>query len=93
MLKGNRVSPMLFGPKKVILVIGANKIVKDVNEAFERIRQVAALMNAKRGFLKHQDHPEFGKLPCVITGRCVDCQNDWRKRVVSLLGSGHISSL
>jgi hypothetical protein len=75
---GNRVAPMIFGPNKVILVIGANKIVKDVDEAIERIRQVAAPMNAKRHSLKHPDHPEIGELPCVITGRCVDCRHDWR---------------
>jgi hypothetical protein len=75
--KGNRVSPMLFGPKKVILVVGANKLVKDVDEAIERIRQIAAPMNAKRG-LKYRNHAEFGKLPCAITGICVDCRSDWR---------------
>ena len=76
--KGNRVTPMLFGPRKVILVTGANKIVKDLDEAFERIRQIAAPMNAMRSFLKSPERQEFGKLPCVITGKCVDCRHDWR---------------
>ncbi|MFC2008205.1 lactate utilization protein [Chloroflexota bacterium] len=74
---GNRVSAMIFGPKKVIAVAGVNKIVKDVNEALERIHEVAAPMNAKRHYLKHQ-RPEFGDLPCVRTGSCVDCNHDWR---------------
>ncbi len=74
---GNRVTPMIFGPQKVIVVAGVNKIVKDVNEALERIQQVAAPMNAKRHYLKHH-MPEFGDLPCVRTGRCVDCNHDWR---------------
>ncbi len=74
---GNRVSAMIFGPDKVIVVAGVNKIVKDVNEALERIRNVAAPMNAKRHYLKHH-RPEFGDLPCVRTGRCVDCNHDWR---------------
>ena len=74
---GNRVSAMIFGPAKVILVIGANKIVKDVNEALERVHQVAAPMNAKRHYLKHH-RPQFGDLPCVRTGKCVDCHHDWR---------------
>ncbi len=74
---GNRVSAMIFGPKKVIVVAGVNKIVKDVDEALERIHQFAAPMNAKRHYLKHH-WPEFGELPCVRTGKCVDCSHDWR---------------
>ena len=74
---GNRVSPMVFGPDKVIVVVGVNKIVRDVNEAMERIRQVAAPINAKRHYLKHH-RPEIGDLPCVRTGSCTDCNHDWR---------------
>ncbi|MFC2002931.1 lactate utilization protein [Chloroflexota bacterium] len=74
---GNRVSAMIFGPKKVIVVVGVNKIVKAANEALERIHGVAAPMNAKRHYLKH-NRPEFGDLPCVRAGRCVDCNHDWR---------------
>ena len=74
---GNRVSAMIFGPRKVIVVAGINKIVRDVNEALERVREFAAPMNAKRHYLKHH-MPEFGDLPCVRTGRCVDCNHDWR---------------
>lgn len=74
---GNRVAPIIFGPEKVILVIGANKIVKDLNEAIDRIHNVCAPINAKRHALKHH-RPEFGELPCAKTGRCVDCGHDWR---------------
>ena len=74
---GNRVAAMVFGPKKVIVVAGVNKIVKDVDEALERIHGVAAPINAKRHYLKHH-RPEFGDLPCVRTGKCVDCNHDWR---------------
>ena len=74
---GNRVSPMIFGPKKVIVVAGANKIVKDVNEAIERIHNVAAPINARRHYLKHHAS-EMGDLPCVRTGRCVDCNHNMR---------------
>ncbi len=74
---GNRVAPMIFGPEKVIVVVGVNKIVKDVNEGIERIRQVAAPMNAKRHYLKHHIE-EFGNLPCARTGICVDCNHDSR---------------
>ncbi len=44
----NRVSAMLFGPKSVILVIGKNKIVKDLKEAAKRVKTVAAPKNTKR---------------------------------------------
>ena len=74
---GNRVSAMIYGPAKVILVIGANKIVKNVDEALERIRQYAAPVNAKRHYLKHHDE-NFIDLPCIKTGGCVDCQHEWR---------------
>jgi len=74
---GNRVSAMIFGPEKVIVVVGVNKIVKDVNEALERIHHFAAPMNAKRHYLKHH-REEFGDLPCVRTGSCVDCNHPSR---------------
>lgn len=74
---GNRVSAMIFGPRKVIILAGVNKIVKDLDAALERIHQVCAPLNAKRHYLKHH-RPEFGDLPCVRTGRCTDCNHDWR---------------
>jgi hypothetical protein len=45
---GNRVAAMSFGPKKVIIVVGANKICKNEASAFERIEQIVAPMNCKR---------------------------------------------
>ena len=74
---GNRVSAMIFGPEKVIIAVGINKIVKDVNEALERIHQFAAPLNAKRHYLKH-NAKGIGDLPCAKTGRCVDCNHDMR---------------
>lgn len=74
---GNRVSAMIYGPKKVIIAAGVNKIVKDVNEALERIRGVAAPINAAAHYLKGHG-VEYGNLPCVKTGRCVDCDHDIR---------------
>jgi L-lactate utilization protein LutB len=58
---GNRVAAMIFGPKKVIVVAGTNKIVKDVHEGINRIRNVAAPMNVMRF---------EGKTPCTQTGNC-----------------------
>ena len=74
---GNRVAAMIFGPEKVIVVAGVNKIVKDMNEAIERIHGIAAPINAKRHYLRHHA-AEFGDLACVRTGKCVDCTSDWR---------------
>ena len=87
---GNRVAAMIFGPRKVILVAGVNKIIKDVDEAMERIHQVAAPMNSRRHYLKHH-LDAFGDLPCVRTGRCIDCNHDRRscRYTVIIEGSGN----
>jgi len=69
---GNRVAAMLFGPEKVILVVGVNKIVENLDEALERIRTKAAPLNVKR-------HPNFDPMPpCGETGVCSDCSSAWR---------------
>jgi len=72
---GNRITGLLFGPKKVIAVAGINKIVANLEEALERIRRVAAPINARRHYIKHQqdDSP-----PCALTGICVDCYHPQR---------------
>ncbi|MFC2020455.1 lactate utilization protein [Chloroflexota bacterium] len=74
---GNRVAPMIFGPKKVILAAGINKIVRDTEEARQRIRDICAPLDVKRYILK-QDETEYGNLPCAKTGYCVDCKHDLR---------------
>jgi hypothetical protein len=66
---GNRAAGMSFGPKKVILVCGSNKIVKDLDAAEKRVRQWAAPMNARRLSMK---------TPCAETGVCVDCSSPQR---------------
>ena len=66
---GNRVASMVFGPKKVVIVVGVNKIVKDIAEAEERIKLYAAPINNKR-----LNTPN----PCVKTGKCMDCQGPTR---------------
>ena len=69
---GNRVAAILFGPGKVIIVIGINKIVENLEEALDRIRNIAAPLNVKR-------HPEFDPMPpCGLTGECTDCSSPWR---------------
>ena len=69
---GNRVAGMLFGPDKVIIVVGVNKIVANVEEALEKIRNRTAPLNVKR-------HPNFDPMPpCGETGECSDCISPWR---------------
>lgn len=74
---GGRVAPMVFGPEKVVVVCGTNKIVGDVGRALERIHSIAAPMNAMRHYMKHHQ-TEFAELPCIKIGRCVDCNHSWR---------------
>ena len=65
---GNRVAGMIFGPLKVIVVAGVNKIVANVEEAIARIRNIAAPVNAR----KHDYKPPL-RSPCADTGFCSDC--------------------
>jgi hypothetical protein len=74
---GNRVAAMIFGPARVILVAGIEKIVNDVPEALNRIHEYAAPINAQRHCIKHHDEA-LGGLPCVRTGSCVDCRHESR---------------
>ena len=69
---GNRTAAMLFGPRKVIIVVGINKIVANLEDALERIRTIAAPRNAKS---KAYVNPPP---PCSITGECSDCHGPWR---------------
>ncbi|MBQ4347977.1 MAG: lactate utilization protein [Firmicutes bacterium] len=60
----NRVAAMAFGPKAVIMVVGMNKVVKDVEEGISRTRNFSAPINVQRlGFTP----------PCSKTGRCMNC--------------------
>jgi hypothetical protein len=73
--RGNRVAAMLFGPKKVVLVTGANKIVKDLDEAMERM-EVAAPLNGRRHQQKHGS--DYSQFPCIATGICSHCKTTVR---------------
>lgn len=61
---GNRVSAMIFGPKKVILVVGSQKLAADEQAAYDRIKQLAAPANCIR--LQKAT-------PCAKVGSCQDC--------------------
>lgn len=63
---GSRVAPMIYGPRKVILLCGTNKITETDEDAIDRIRRIAAPLDAKR----------LGKkTPCRVTGVCQDCKS------------------
>ena len=62
----NRVSAIAQGPKKVVFIVGMNKVCSDVDGAMKRARNVAAPINAQR----------FGlKTPCASTGSCMNCKS------------------
>lgn len=62
----NRVSAIAQGPKKVIFIVGMNKICSDLDGAMKRARNIAAPTNAQR----------FGlSTPCCKTGACMDCKS------------------
>jgi hypothetical protein len=66
---GNRVAAMIFGPTKVILVVGVNKIVPDLEAAMARVKHYAAPINSIRiGY----------QTPCTETGLCADCRSPQR---------------
>ena len=62
----NRVSAIAQGPKKVVFIVGMNKVCDDVDGAMKRARNVAAPINAQR----------FGlSTPCASTGACMNCKS------------------
>lgn len=62
----NRVSCIAQGPKKVIFIVGMNKVCSDLDGAMKRARNVAAPTNAQRFDVD---------TPCKKTGRCFDCKS------------------
>lgn len=61
---GNRVAALTFGPKKVVVVVGKNKLTESLEEGIKRVRREACPKNAIR----------LGKkTPCASTGNCCDC--------------------
>ncbi len=62
----NRVSAIAQGPRKVVFIVGMNKVCDDVDGAMKRARNVAAPINAQR----------FGlDTPCSKTGKCMNCKS------------------
>ncbi len=75
---GNRVASMLMGPENVLLFIGKNKLVPDVEAGIERIKRDCCPKNARR--------LHFDSLPCGKTGACADCWSSERMcRVTTII--------
>jgi L-lactate utilization protein LutB len=66
---GNRVAAMMFGPERVIIAVGTNKLVNTLDDAHARIKAVAAPVNNKRINLPN---------PCVESGKCMECRSNTR---------------
>jgi hypothetical protein len=76
-MNGNRTNAMTFGPKKILVVAGGQKVVGGVSEAIRRIKSVAAPRNTKRLQLD---------TPCATSGFCEDCDSPQRIcRVYSII--------
>lgn len=72
---GNRVTSMVYGPKKVFVLCGMNKITKDLDDALEHIKS-NTYRNARRLKLN---------TPCAITGKCNDCDSPQRMCNVTVI--------
>jgi hypothetical protein len=66
---GNRIAAMAFGPRKVILVVGMNKVAPDLDTAIKRVKHYASPLNSLRLNLPN---------PCTETGLCSDCHTPSR---------------
>jgi L-lactate utilization protein LutB len=64
---GNRVACLIHGPEKVVLVIGMNKVARDLDTALARVKMEAAPPNCVRLKLN---------TPCSVTGVCADCHSE-----------------
>jgi hypothetical protein len=74
---GNRTNAMTFGPKKVVIIAGMNKVRHDLHSALNRVKEIAAPMRAKSLNMK---------TPCAETGICNDCNAPQRIcRVTTIL--------
>lgn len=62
----NRISAIAYGPRKVLFIVGMNKVMPDLDSAIKRARSVAAPTNAQR-FDIHT--------PCKETGSCMNCKS------------------
>jgi hypothetical protein len=97
---GNRIAAVIFGPYKVIMVVGRNKLVSNLDLAMDRIKNIAAPLNHLRHAQKHRigddDKPiendslyQLSNLPCVKKGFCTECASpQCSRRCTMIMDSG-----
>ena len=66
---GNRTNAMTFGPRKVMIIAGINKLTTDLHTALQRVKNIAGPMRAKSLDMQ---------TPCAETGICTDCNSPQR---------------
>lgn len=66
---GNRVAALTYGPDRVVIVVGSNKLTNSLEEAIARAKNTASPKNAKRAGYNP---------PCVQLGYCIDCNSEQR---------------
>ncbi len=79
---GNRIAAMTFGPKKVILIVGMNKVAPDIETAMSRVKHYAAPINVMRIGYRN---------PCAETGLCIDCRSPQRICNMWSIIEGHMA--
>ncbi|MHC1743790.1 MAG: lactate utilization protein [Syntrophobacteraceae bacterium] len=79
---GNRIAAMTFGPRKVILIVGMNKVAPDIESAMARVKHYAAPVNVIRIGYRN---------PCAETGVCIDCRSPQRICNMWSIIEGHMA--
>ncbi|MFH0749084.1 MAG: lactate utilization protein [Candidatus Bathyarchaeota archaeon] len=69
---GNRIAGIVWGHPSTIIVVGRNKIVKNLEEAFYRVRNIIAPNHVRIRAVELGGRPR--DTPCVVTGKCIDCR-------------------
>jgi len=81
---GNRVGAMVFGPRRVLIIVGVNKLTENLDTAMERIKTKACPPNARR----------LNKnTPCAETDQCPDCSSPHRMCNVTTIIEGKPGSI
>ena len=73
---GNRVAGMVWGHPQVVLAVGKNKIVRNLDDAFDRVKNVIAPEHLRR---------RGAPSPCAVTGKCLDCTGKHRVCAVTTI--------
>ena len=79
---GNRVAALAYGPDRVLILVGKNKITRTYDQAMDRAKNIASPKNANRAGYNP---------PCVSTGCCTDCLSSDRVcNIISIIQGQHV---